>query len=188
VIWAAIANGGGNPTVSSDGTTTMERVWVKATINGSDYLFDPAFKSYSTGNKINIGQVLGYSQSDFLTGAGGTLGDYDSYNIARSIQNMREDNIRTMLGGYATSLINNLRNNYPNSTIDQIIGNRSIIQTTMTSYQTSLPFSTTIISQWDDFPADKSSTITIQHVGINYTCNTSDLSGKRLTLNLCCNR
>lgn len=52
-----------------DGTTSFDRVWVKATINGIDYLFDPAFKSYQYTNKIDIGQAMAYNQNELMTAA-----------------------------------------------------------------------------------------------------------------------
>lgn len=177
IINAVVGGGGGNAVIGSDGTIIMNRVWVKANINGSDYNFDPAFKSYTYVNKINIGQILGYNQSDFLTVAGGTVGDNGS-----SIMNLNETNLRSQLAAYASNLITSIRNQYPNYTVDQIIGGRSIVQTNLTDYPPSLPFSPEPTAQWTDIPAEYTTTLRIQHVGIDYTLNTPDLGSKRLTL------
>lgn len=176
----AVFPSGGIPTsnLQTNGTATIDRVWVKATINSVDYLFDPAFKSYTyTGEINNIGQAMGYSQSGLLTAAGGTIG-----NNGYSIQNLNETNIRNQLSTYASNLVNIIRSQYPNYDVNQIIGGRSIIQTNLTEYQTSLPYSPVTTYTWSDIPAQYTTTLRIQHVGIDYTFTIHDLSGKRVTL------
>ena len=68
-VESVIADGGIPVTVYNDAKAIMDRVWVKATIGGVDYLFDPAFKTYSSTTKIDLAAAMGYSQTDFLTGA-----------------------------------------------------------------------------------------------------------------------
>ncbi len=179
--WQAVSNviaSGGIPlTIYDDATTVMDRVWVKATINGTDYLFDPAFKTYNYTGKIDIGTAMGYNQTDFMSAAasGATIG-------SDSVKNMNEANIRSKLSAYATNLVNMIKSQYPNKEVSDIVSGRSILQATTTQYITSLPFSPTVSYTWDDIPATFITTLNIQHVGINYTFNTPDLSGKRLTL------
>lgn len=169
----------------ADGTTKFRRVWVKANINGTDYLFDPAFKSYQYTNKIDIGNATGYNRDELLTAAqaGSTIGtDY--------VQNLNEGNIGSKLATYSSNLVNTVRSQYPNNDVKEIISGRSIIQTNLTNYTTTLPFSTTVSSYWDEIPTDaaKTAKLTIQHlncgsgIDINYTFNTPDLAGKRLTI------
>lgn len=155
----------------------VDRVWVKATINSVDYLFDPAFKSYSYTSKIDLGAALAYNQSDFLTAAlsGATVGsDY--------IQNVNEANIRARLTTYSTNLVNAIHSQYPNRDVNEIVGGRSIFQTNLTQYPTTLPFSPVVTSTWDDVPTAYTDTLRIQHAGIDCAVNTPDLNGKRLTI------
>lgn len=178
--WQAISSvisSGGVPmnSITADGTANFNRVWVKATIGGIDYLFDPAFKTYEYKNKIDIGAAMAYNQSDFLAAAGGTSGaDY--------IQNVNEGNIRGKLATYATNLVNTIRNQYPNHDIKEIISGRNIVQSTLTQYPTTLPFTPSLSLSWDEIPASYTTTLRIQHAGINHPLNMSDLNGKRLTL------
>lgn len=178
IIGAVLASGGiPVATPQTDGTATVNRVWVKASIDGGDYLFDPAFKSYNYANKIDLVQAMGYNQSELLASAsaGATItSDY--------VQQVNEANLKNKLAAYASNLITMIRNQYPNHELNQIISGRSIIQTNLTNYQTSLPFPPSIIATWDDIPAEYTATLRIQHVGIDYSINTPDLSGKRLTL------
>jgi transglutaminase-like putative cysteine protease len=180
--WQAIGDvidGGGGiiDIIWDDATTKFYRVWVKATINGTDYVFDPAYKAYSYTSKIDIGQATGYNRAALLAAAGGTMGDSGS-----SIQNMNETALRSQLSAYSSNLINAIKSQYPNSTVDQIVGGRSIVQTALTQYSTTIPFPTESTVLWDEIPDERSAKVRFQHAGIDYTIKTCDLSGKRLTL------
>ena len=181
-VWQTIGSvlpAGGIPvtTLYYDGTANLSRVWVKATISGTDYLFDPAFKSYAYANKIDIGQAMGYSQSDLMTSAitGATVtSDY--------VRNLNETDLKRKLATYASNLVGAIRSGYPNQDMNQIISGRRIVPSNLTTYQTLLPFSPMVTATWDDVPAERTATLRIQHVGIDYTISVHDLTGKRLTL------
>ncbi len=176
IIGTVIASGG-IPITLYPTYAQVNRVWIKANINGSDYLFDPAFKSYQYTGKIDIGGATGYNQSELLSAAsiGATIG-------SNYVQNINETNISNKLETYSTSLANTIRSQYPNSDIKEIIGGRSIVQSNLNEYSTTLPFSPAVTATWDEIPQDKTATLRIQHVGIDYTLNIFDLSGKRFTL------
>ncbi len=161
----------------------VNRVWVKANINLTDYLFDPAFKSYQYTSKIDIGGATSYNQSELLSAAqaGATVGtDY--------VQNLNEGNIGSKLATYSTNLLNTIRSQYPNTGIKEIISGKSIVQTNLADYQTTLPFQIVgTPTVWTDIPADKTATLRIRHYSndrleFDYTFNTHELLGKRITL------
>jgi hypothetical protein len=113
----------------ADGTATVTRVWVRVNIDGADYLFDPAFKSYDHTGKINLGGALGYNQDVFMTAAtsGATVGgDY--------VQNMNEAQVKSRLKAYSTKLVGVIRNQYPNHDLKEIIGGSSIVETNLNQY------------------------------------------------------
>lgn len=184
-IQAVLADGGIiTNNVQSDGTANFTRVWVKATIDGVDYLFDPAFKSYTYASKINIGGAMGpsggYNQNTFMAAV--TTGNPTPIVTSDYVKDLNESGLRNQLTYYATNLINTIKNQYPNDDINQIVGGRRVDQTYLTSYQTSLPFSPSVTYTWSDIPNEYTAKIRIQHVGIDYTINTPDLAGKRVTL------
>lgn len=170
-ISRVIAYGGIPGEVETDGTATLDRVWVKVNINGVDQYFDPAFKPYSYTSKINIGQAIGYDQNGFISEAtaGATIGaDY--------VQNLNEANIRNRLNAYSSNLIGLIRNHYANRDIKEIIGGREIVPNDTTQH------SATLVEPWPEIPHEYTTTLQIQHAGIDYTIYTPDLGGKRLTL------
>ncbi len=185
VIWSVLSSAGIPVTyVQTNGTAIFRRVWVKATINGTDYLFDPAFKTYTYTNKIDLGQAMGYNQSDFMNaaGSGATI-------TADYVQNLNETNIRNMLSTYASNLVNAIRSQYPNHDIKEIIGGRSIVQSNLTDYTTTLPFSPVVTYTWDNVPTEYTAKLKITHessthvVDINdYIIDVPDLDGQRITL------
>jgi len=71
LIEAVIFNGG-NVAVSDETETILFRVWVKLTIEGADYFFDPAFKKYENNSaRKNILEMIGYNRNQFLNAVGG---------------------------------------------------------------------------------------------------------------------
>jgi len=157
---------------------SMERVWVKATIDGTEYVFDPACKWYEYTEKIDIGAATGYSRSDFLNAAkaGATItGDY--------IQNLNDTNVSDKLAEYTSNLISTVHSQYPNSNVREIIGGRRIIEEYISTYSTSLPHAdTTVLDVWSEIPDAYTATVRIQHEGIDHTFKTPEIAGKRMTM------
>jgi YD repeat-containing protein len=166
----------------------LRRIWVKAKINGSNYHFDPAFKSYEYIDGIDIGSALIYSQTDLLNSAGGDIGaDY--------VQTLNEDGIRSKLSEYTGNLINEIRTQYPNSEVSEIVGGRKIIQTNLDEYTplSALPYLGSI-GAWNpaSVPDSHQAKLNIQllkyengnyvPMGINKHFKTVEFTGKRLTL------
>lgn len=178
VISKIISSGGTDVTVlSSDGTCKLDRVWVKANIDGTDYVFDPAFKSYEYTPKIDIASALGYNRADLLAAASSGATITTDY-----VQNLNEVNLSSKLVEYASNFVTTMRSQYPNSHLEEIVGGRSITKFNLNQYQTTLPFVTENDVVWDEVPADKHTTLRIQHVGIDHTFYIPEIAGKRLTL------
>jgi RHS repeat-associated protein len=155
-----------------DRTVTLNRVWVRATIDNTDYVFDPAFKSYYYSGRIDVGQATGYSQSEFMAAAtaGATVG-------SEHVQNVNEPNVRSMLTQYSSNLINYL-SNYPNHDVMELFGGRTIQEDYTSEYRTGLPFSTSVTATWDDIPAGYATTMRIQiPLYIEWSMRTDEFGG-----------
>ncbi len=169
-----ILSNGGIPYSQQSPNLSITRVWVSATINGQTYQFDPAFKSYREIQGINLSSAMGYSNADLLTAAGGVSGtDY--------VQNLNESNIQSQLTAYAANLHQYLKANYPNATMEEIIGGRQIIPEYLTGFSASLS-GMTPLAYWDEIPSSYIHTVRIEHGQIDKTLNINELSGKRLSL------
>ncbi|MBZ0154619.1 MAG: DUF6531 domain-containing protein, partial [Alphaproteobacteria bacterium] len=176
-----------------DGTATVSRYWVGATINGQNYAFDPALKSYTYHTRINMERTMasaGYSRSDFITAAitGATVDPAGEY-----VQHINESNISAKLADYALNLANTLKGSqYFNKDIKEITGDRSIVQSKQETYSSTVPYQPSSPTQMNDI-TDAVATITITHYykdpntgavtqHLTLQKKTHELGGKRLTL------
>lgn len=140
-IIALIQNGGipiASPVhVFPDGTLSqidLAHVWAQVQIAGTNYVFDPSYKQHTLyAGLSNFGTVLGYTQSQFLTDAGGTT---DS----TSVSGLNRANIRSDLTTYANNLISYIRANNPAWSLNDVVGGKTINYLTGSPLrQTSLP-------------------------------------------------
>ena len=172
-----VLSAGGIPYADLGITVAILRVWAKANINGTNYVFDPAFKFHTTTTGIDLAQAMEYDQADFLAAAGGTFGaDY--------VQNMNESNIRSTLQTYSTNMVNHIKNNKPNASVQKIIGGRKILPEDLAEYPTKLPWCFPPGSETKriEIPDEYRHKLTIQHEGINHTFATYEIAGKRVSI------
>ncbi len=117
-----LANGGIPATVSGSGssfTVTMIHCWVKVTIAGTDYLFDPGLKPSTATAGLGWSSATGYSQSGLLASAGGSQGStaVSGFNIA---------NFRSTLTSYRANLESYLSANAAGKRGEVVVGYRTI--------------------------------------------------------------
>ena len=184
--WLGVANNtdliltvlpsGGIPVTGYTTTATVDRFWVQAVIDGTTYQFDPAWKAYTEQTGIDIGSAMNYDRSTLVSAA------TSAGPGATSIQNINETAITSKLNNYTANLVNAIRSQHPNATIEEIISGREIVQTKLTGYSTTLPFTTSNEQTFDEVPAGYTATIRIQHQGIDQQWIVPDIAGKRLTL------
>ncbi len=186
-VWAAnnlLANSG-VPTsvVNISGVDGVEfsHCWVLCNIGGTNYVFDPVQKTYTTKTKINLTTATGYNAATFLTRAksGATV-------TADYVQNMNRANIRADLDTMTGNLITWIKANNHAASMDDILGGRNIVQYDAATplRQTAHPFlkSGSTITTWTSVPQAYKATMHTVYDTIDITFNTEDLAGKRLTL------
>ena len=139
--------------------TLLQRCWVKAVINGTNYEFDPAFKVYHEITGVNVKDLMNFDRNQLRNAAGGQVGS--SY-----IKDMNENNLHAKLDEFTMNLVNNLRTQYPNSNMKQIIGGREIIPEYLTEYSTTLKFPTEDEFTFYDLPSFLMNLLTVKYVGI----------------------
>ncbi len=177
LIGQVLANGGIPYEITSDGLVLLLRVWVEATVDGTTHVFDPAFKEYEDGTRIDLSQGLGYDRATFLAAAtsGATV-------TADSVRNLNQANIESKLVEYSMNLVSFLHQNHPNTEIEDVLGGRRIIPGTFDSLPTNLRFSRFRNDVWQDVPAEHTATVRLQMPGLDLTLDIPEIGGKRLTL------
>jgi len=159
------------------GNTSLIRVWVSAIIDGGTYSLDPAFKSYINTDKIDLATAIGYDRDTFFSVA--TIGAITNDNY---VQNINESGINKKLSEYSTELANTIKNQYPGSDVNDIVGGRKIIQTYLQNYSFSHSFTTTLIESWTDIPIKYMSSLQVKYEGIDHTFTAPMIASKRITI------
>ena len=167
--------------MGDNNTIAFHRLWVVVSTNGVTYNLDPAFKISTPIVGINLPAAISFNTNDLINAAGGqSTADYAT--------NLNEGNLRNKLRDYTTNLLYTLQNNYPNYSVDQILGGRQI-QPWTNALPQSLLFSIytaggTIQTQsWDNIAAPYLATLNLNIGGvISYTWNTAELRGQRISL------
>lgn len=160
----------------------LDHVWVKVDIGGTNYVFDPSFKTYNYTTGVNIASIVGYNEATLISQAesGATI-------ASDHIQNLNRTNIRNKFKDYGTNLLNWINANRFDANLDDIIGGKKIQQLSSTPVrQTSHPLqaSATSTSDFTDIPnADRATYRVWETVsGIDQTFYTDTIYGSRLTV------
>jgi RHS repeat-associated protein len=164
---------------NGDGTieyVRLEHVWVKATVEGQVRLLDPSFKTHTVkGRRWALGYDTNYNYTNFHDDALNG-GDPNSY-IQVS---------KTRIASDLISYANHLKSVQTDGTIEDVIGGRLIMPVDQPSaLPTSLPY--TVISTDHEFDTSHVKTmlrtkLRLQHCGIDSSFYSSDIYGRRLTL------
>ena len=183
-VGGVLGQGGIPAAVDGSGNVTgMGHVWVKVSINGTPYVFDPAFKAHSwkPGVVGSLASAMDYSESQFLADANPVL------LTSTSIQGINRTQLRSDLTGYANNLTSYIQNNYPTAGVSDIIGGGVIVPTPLsngqTLRQTSNPNQSGSPTDWTAIPSQYDATISITVPGATaQTYNSSDIYGHRLSI------
>jgi RHS repeat-associated protein len=165
---------------------SFQRTWVTLPIGGTTYLLDPAFKvnqpvaalsGFSLTNAFGSGTV----SNDLMSAAAGT----DTTNYAK---NLSESAVRGKLTGYTTNFLNYLQNNFPNASVQDVMGGWQIVPSTNTALSQSLLFPTYTdnnaypLQTWSSVPTNFMSTFSVNFAGTNQTWFFPQLQGQGVSL------
>ena len=169
-----------NPVTAQSGQLVrvdLERVWVKVRIDGTDYVFDPAFKVHDVKPGIDLGAAMGYDRASLMAGAlaGATV-------TASSVQSLNDANLRQTLSDLSTNLADVIRDQHLGSRIEDIVGGRVIQPPSESPRQTSLPGQQTLLAEWSELPASRRACVRLTLPGLDETLNADALAGRRLTI------
>jgi len=157
-IRSILADGGipatTTPTSGTVTNVTMAHIWVRVTIGGTNYVFDPSLKRHTFTSGINMATAtgwntttyLGQAQSGMVTGTE-SAPSYANPNVNVSIPYVRNLNVTAsdgQLTTYATNLVNYLRTNgYATKQIEDVVGRVDIVAEPGIVRQTTLSYALT---------------------------------------------
>lgn len=169
------------PAVINGTKLEFSHVWVRVSIGGTWYHFDPSIKSYTTKSGINLGTAMGYNASTFLSNArsGATLN-------SNYVQNLNRANIRSNLSTMTDNLVSYIRTNNHAAGVDDIVGGKSIVPATLGIRQISHPKlkSGTTPTAWTGVPDTYKHRLKVVYDSPNIDLYfwSADIHGKRLTI------
>jgi len=178
---SSLLNEGKIPNSIVSGKLRMNHCFVKVTISGTDYVFDPSYKGYTTVSGINMATAMSYNQTTFMNNAksGSTL-------TADYVQNMNRTNIRNDMTTLTMNLVNWIKTNKHDASVDDIIGGKTINKFVGQLRQTALPYlrPSTPATTWTAIPDSYKMTLHVLYdsPNIDVTFFSKDIHGKRLTL------
>lgn len=155
--------------------------YVQVNIGGTNYIFDPSMKTYTTKAPVNLATAMGYNATTFMNNArtGATI-------TADYVQNLNRTNVRNDLTTMTTNLVSWIKTNAHGAGLDDILGGRQIVQndaatpTRVTVHPYLTPGSTPTI--WTAVPNAYKAYLHLVYDTIDTTIYTDALAGKRLTL------
>lgn len=183
---ASVFTEGGMPfTATANGDGSLNNVvfshcWVRVNIGGTNYVFDPSYKSYTYTTGINLATAMGYSKTSFLSScmSGTTLtSDY--------VKNVNRTSLRSQMQTYATNLASYINTNLPSGDLKSVISGRVINPVSGTLRQSSLSYQKAgdTPTVWTtDIPTQYRATMQIQISGIDVTLTSDQMAGRRTTI------
>ncbi len=159
----------------------VSHVWVKCTVGATQYVFDPAMKSYTVTNGINLGTAISYNRTTFMSAA--TSGATINSNY---VEDINRTNIRNNLSTLADNLVTYLKTSAPTATLDEVIGGKKIVPVDDLTYSflTALPYLRpgSTPTTWTDIPDAYKAILEVTYDTIDVSFFSKDIHGLRLSL------
>ncbi|MBX9670688.1 MAG: transglutaminase domain-containing protein, partial [Candidatus Obscuribacterales bacterium] len=169
------------PNVINGTKLEFSHVWVRVSIGGTWYHFDPTIKAYTTKTGINLATAMSYNATTFFNNAKSgatTTADY--------VQNLNRANIRSNLSTMTDNLVSWIRTNNHAAGVDDILGGKTIVPATLGIRQTAHPKlkSGSTPTVWTGVPDTYKHRLTVLYDSPNININfwSADIYGKRLTI------
>lgn len=157
---------------------TIFRTVLKVQIGGTDYILDPAFKTYrrvpGAYNIAGLRSAMGYDQADFLTTVGGNP-------VTHGFQGFGGAAVKSALAVSTTSLVQNVLSQHRGKTLTELLGGHELVPAQVTSLPTATPYPFTQVgSSFTTFPAYRKHYMRVKLNAIDKVFATSDIASKRL--------
>lgn len=162
----------------------FHHVWVHLSFNGTDYLLDPSFKaSMPISGLTNLDAAMSLNTTNLLNAASGTYTpDY--------VQGVNEAGVRNNLQSCTTTLLSTLQNNYPNYSVEQVVGGQQVVSSAPLALGQPLGFTIQTnsgqwpVSEWQYIPTNLMAVLSVTLPGATNIFYAPALGGDRLSLTL----
>jgi RHS repeat-associated protein len=156
-------------------TYDLIRIWVRVWVDGTPYDLDPAFKRYNESVSKNIASLAGYDRSTFLSAAGGS-------NTTDYAQGLNNGAISNALCSLTSALRAGLKTTYPNATLQEITGGRTVIQEEIDSLNGQIYFPTAMPIYSEELSTALYHPVSVVYDEMNYEGYLHEIAESGLTL------
>jgi YD repeat-containing protein len=118
----------------------FDHVWVQLSHGGTTYQLDPSLKGHFDFSATDFLTAAGYNRTAFLNAVGGTVG-------TGSIKDLSASALASQMLGFSSNILQWLRNNKPNDTINSLMQGRRIDQREITTFAQASGVNS-ILTQW----------------------------------------
>jgi hypothetical protein len=152
----------------------IDHVWVDVVINGSHFLFDPSFKTYTFTSSVNLNSAAALSSGDPMNATAGTGSGLATGSISPTgtainyVSNLNATALNSRLSTYAANLQNYIQSQSSvagvplvSGKIKDLVGGREINQVNVSGTRTSSLSGATLTRTWSDIPDQFRSSISI---------------------------
>lgn len=121
----------------------IEHVWVEAYVNDQWQAIDPSLKQYEYKDGINLKEVVELDETSIVNNmtAGATI-ESEGW-----LQNIDQTAIETELTSVQTQIEDYINQQYPDATVEDILGSKTIIKNTQNELPSTLPYVSVVASQ-----------------------------------------
>ena len=177
----------------------IEHVWVKAYIDyipsrgavqrqGNTWIpLDASYKQYNYTQGIDIAATVPFDAQSF---ANQILSTATTNTTDGSVTNINSAYVQQTMQDYQTQVQNYIQQNYPNATVDDVIGKKEITQQNYPILLGTLPYQTVQVgSEFSTVPDNLRETMSFSipdptgtSAGLTYTTGMPQIAGKKITL------
>lgn len=120
-----------DPFLTSSGSLQLSipHVWVEVNVGGTVRTLSPSFKYHSEFSGLNLATATGYSKTQILADAAGTVSSSPD-----SATSLNYTNLSSRLSTYSQNLKTDLADNHPGLDVNFVAGSRDIIRYTFPSF------------------------------------------------------
>jgi YD repeat-containing protein len=141
-------------------SAVIAHIWVRVSIQGTNNLFDPAYKAHTvTASPINLQTAMQWNETSFLAAAqGGMASGLQSANNGTAqipyVSGINAAAAATQLTTYANNLVSYLKANpvgaqpYATLKLEDLLGKQEITPSTGVVRQTALPYTAVVQHTW----------------------------------------
>lgn len=136
---------------TSVSSVQLSHIWVSVSINGTSYVFDPAYKGHTFPTPANLVAAAGLTSGQSLAQTSPGL-DSGTASGVSYIHNLNSENLKSQLLSYSNNLLSYIQaNNLSSAKLDDVIGIPTLIRDDPAGghlRQTNLPYTATATTSW----------------------------------------